>query len=170
MGRLGGRGSTTDIHGVDHPKGTGVGWSAAPSTSTMQRLRHSTLVVPTWADRCPRPEGPWRGEAYDYIPAHSPIPPLYSTEDDPDPIAHIHVFCPTVTMEWWLTEYSEVADDGTTHLGFGLVASSACPHGELGYVSLAELAQIREPFGGLPPERELGWTPARLSEVRKRLG
>ncbi|WP_448140404.1 DUF2958 domain-containing protein [Sphingopyxis fribergensis] len=74
-----------------------------------------------------------------------------------DPMPVIKLFNPVGAATWLATE---IGDDGDTlfglaDLGFG------CP--ELGYFSLAELAEVRLPFG-LGIERDIGFASAqRLS-------
>ncbi len=90
----------------------------------------------------------------------STIPDLYSTEDEEDPICHIKLFTPDANWTWYITELS--VSDGDT--GFGYVVGL---ESELGYFSLSEIEAVRGHLG-LPVERDLGFTPTRLSEVKKR--
>lgn len=74
-----------------------------------------------------------------------------------DPIPVIKLFNPVGAATWLATEIGEDGDTlfGLADLGFG------CP--ELGYFSLAELAEVRLPFG-LGIERDIGFASAqRLS-------
>ena len=83
------------------------------------------------------------------------LPPLYSTEHEEDPIAHVKFFTPDSSWTWYLTEYLP-----EERLAFGLV------HGldrELGYFSLDEMEEARGPLG-LPIERDLHWSPRPLSQ------
>jgi hypothetical protein len=84
-----------------------------------------------------------------------PLPQLYATESEEDPIARVKFFTPDSSWTWFLTEY-----DPTNRLCFGLV------HGleqELGYFSLDELESVCGPLG-LPIERDLHWQPRPLSQ------
>lgn len=92
--------------------------------------------------------------AYTYIPANADLPPLYSQEHVPDPLARIKLFLGGWT--WYLTEWD--GDD----TAFGLVVGLET---ELGYISLSELATVRGQFG-LPVERDIHFTPQLLSVVR----
>jgi len=90
----------------------------------------------------------------------STIPDLYSTEDEEDPICHIKLFTPDANWTWYITELS--MSDGDTCFGYIVGLES-----ELGYFSLAEIEAIRGHLK-LPVKRDLGFTPTRLSEVKKR--
>lgn len=90
------------------------------------------------------------------------LPPLYSTDEDPDPIVWVCLYSPDGLWAWYLTEYSQVAPDGTEHLAFGLVVGAEV---ELGYIHLEELAAIRGPFG-LRVIRDVWFEPCPLSVVR----
>ncbi len=83
------------------------------------------------------------------------LPPLYSTENDKDPIAQVKFFDPCGSWTWYATEF-----DGTD-LFFGLV--DGCVK-ELGYFRLSELTSVRGPLG-IGIERDLGFTPAPLSKL-----
>jgi len=111
------------------------------------------------------------------------IPPLYSSENEPDPLVVCKFFTPDAGWTWYvieggacrepetgtdakerpLTEYDPELDDV---LFFGYVAGS---YPELGYFTLAELEQVRGRFG-MPVERDRLFTPCRLSEVREKHG
>jgi len=87
------------------------------------------------------------------------IPKLYSTEGQGmEAVAYIKLFSPDSSWTWYLTEYS--AED---HLGFGW-CDNGQGGGELGYVSLTELEQVRGPLG-LPIERDLYFTPKPLEQI-----
>lgn len=83
---------------------------------------------------------------------------LYETENDPNPIVLAKFFTPDSDWTWYATEY-----DPETRTFFGLVVGFEI---ELGYFSLDELEAARGPLG-LPIERDLLFTPTRLSEVKK---
>ncbi|NQV28302.1 MAG: DUF2958 domain-containing protein [Rhodopirellula sp.] len=100
-----------------------------------------------------------RNPAYQYIPAEiaAIIPPLYSTENDADPVAHIKLFTPDSSWTWYIARY-----DPEQRLCFGLVVGH---EREPGYFSLKELEGIRGQLG-LPVERDLFWTPRPLSRCQ----
>jgi hypothetical protein len=83
------------------------------------------------------------------------IPPLYSQESNPDPIVVCKFFTPGSSWTWYVLEF-----DGDDQF-FGFVVGH---FPELGYFSLRELESVRGPYG-LPIERDLWWTPVRLSKV-----
>ena len=83
------------------------------------------------------------------------LPPLYSCEDSPDPLAQVKFFTPWSSWTWYAVEF-----DGEDTF-FGLV------HGhdtELGYFSLSELSSIQGP-GGLRIERDHYFSPTPLSQL-----
>jgi len=104
---------------------------------------------------------PRNKEAYDYIPVHIPIPKLYASEHVEDPTVWIKLFDPTGSWTWYLTEYDPEQD-----LAFGLVDGFEA---ELGYISLAEIRQMRVRMG-LKIERDLWFNPQPLSKVREKVG
>jgi len=111
------------------------------------------------------------------------LPPLYSTENEEDPMVVCKFFHPRSNWTWYVTEASlQTVKDGE-ELCIGL--TEAIPEGaqpidvlmfglvdgfeaELGYISLRELASVRDDWG-LGVERDIYWTPKRLSEVRESL-
>lgn len=90
----------------------------------------------------------------------SKLPPLYSQENNPDPIVHVKFFDPTGSWTWYATEGSPEEDD---FIFFGLVIGFEA---ELGNFSLNELKSIKGKFG-LGIERDMHFTPKPLSQVRK---
>ncbi len=88
------------------------------------------------------------------------LPPLYAREDDPDPMVICKFFYPDFSWTWYAIEY-----DGQDTF-FGFVDGD---YAELGYFSLSELKNNRGKLG-LPIERDLYFTPCRLSELRAKLG
>jgi Protein of unknown function (DUF2958) len=84
------------------------------------------------------------------------LPPLYSTEQTPDPIAWIKFFTPDASWTWYATEF-----DGEDTF-FGLVQGQ---DEELGYFSLSELQTLQGPFG-LRVERDISFNPTPLSTLR----
>ena len=94
------------------------------------------------------------------------LPPIYSQEQNSDPIVHVKFFSPYSGWTWLITEGDKEGDD---YRLFGLVKGFET---ELGYVMLSELesATIRK-LGNIPAvERDLHFTPCPLSEARKREG
>jgi len=88
------------------------------------------------------------------------IPDLYSTENQQDPICHIKLFTPDANWTWYITELS--IEDRDTCFGYVVGLES-----ELGYFSLSEIEAVRGNLG-LFVERDLGFTPTKLSEVKKK--
>ena len=88
------------------------------------------------------------------------IPNLYTTEDEEDPICHIKLFTPDASWTWYINELS--IDDNDTCFGYVVGLES-----ELGYFSLSEIETVRGHLG-LPVERDLGFEPTKLSEVKKK--
>lgn len=85
------------------------------------------------------------------------IPPLYAVEHDADPMVQAKFFTPWSHWTWYA-----IAFDGND-IFFGFVDGDVP---ELGYFSLAELEGIQGPLG-LRVERDLYFTPCRLSEVKQ---
>lgn len=84
------------------------------------------------------------------------LPPLGGTEGDPDPLCRVKFFYPDFSWTWYAIEF-----DGEDTF-FGLVDGF---EKELGYFRLSELRENRGKFG-LEIERDLFFTPKRLSELR----
>jgi hypothetical protein len=86
------------------------------------------------------------------------LPPLYSQEGEPSPVAHAKFFMPGTCWTWWVTEGEPRGDD---FLFFGFVQGL---EDEFGYFCLSELESARNPLG-LSVERDLHFSPGRLTEV-----
>lgn len=109
------------------------------------------------------------------------IPPLYSAENEQDPLVVCKFFMPDGAFTWYVIEGSTREKEGC---GFGV----NCNHQplseydpqrddilflgyvtglepELGYFTLSELQEIRGTLG-LPVERDRYFKPCRLSQVR----
>jgi hypothetical protein len=84
------------------------------------------------------------------------LPPLYSTQNQEDPVAVVKFFHPS-GWRWWATEF-----DGED-LFFGLVEGH---ERELGYFSLKELQSIGADGKLLPVERDLHFQPTPLSQCK----
>jgi hypothetical protein len=116
------------------------------------------------------------------------IPPLYSQEHVKDPLVVCKFFTPDTQRTWYviegstrelkgcgiwwksencdhrpLTDYNPGRDDV---LFFGYVVGDVP---ELGYFILSELTEVRGGLG-LPVERDLYFTPCRLSAVKASVG
>ena len=87
------------------------------------------------------------------------LPPLYSAENQKDPIVQLKFFNPTGAQSWFLIEYSP-----EENLAFGWVDLGSEPP-ELGYFSITELECINLPFG-LSIERDIHFIPCRLSTIK----
>ena len=93
------------------------------------------------------------------------LPKLYSQENDKDPMVYIKFFDPTGNFTWYATEGEERDGD---FLFFGYVYGH---EGELGYFTVSQLENAKKGLTGLkalPIERDLYFTPCRLSEVKKK--
>lgn len=86
------------------------------------------------------------------------IPPLYSQEDESNPVVHAKFFTPDSNWSWWVTEGSP---EGADFRFFGFVQGF---EDEWGYFVLSELEAARGPLG-LPIERDLYFQPARFKDV-----
>ena len=92
------------------------------------------------------------------------IPALYTQENEIDPMVYIKYFDPVGSWTWYVTEGEERDGD---FLFFGLVIGFEA---ELGYFTLGELETAKDRVSGIqamPIERDLYFTPCRLSEVKE---
>lgn len=92
------------------------------------------------------------------------IPALYSQEHETDPMVICKFFDPTGSWTWYVIEGRE-EEDGD-YLFFGLIIGF---EEELGYFTLKQLEIAKEGLRGiqaLPIERDLYFTPCRVSEVK----
>ena len=87
----------------------------------------------------------------------SRLPPLYSTEVQPDPLIQLKFLTPDSNWTLYAIEF-----DGED-LFFGLVIGFEA---ELGYFRLSELQEVRGPLG-LTIERESVFSPIPLSHVQR---
>jgi hypothetical protein len=98
------------------------------------------------------------------------LPPLYSQENEQDPMVICKFFHPLSPWTWYAYEGSPVDENGyydtdkekVDFVFFGWVYGD---YPELGYFSLSELESVT--VMGLGIERDLHFTPMRLSEVKK---
>ena len=91
------------------------------------------------------------------------LPVLYSQENVADPICVLKFFTPDAGWTWFISEGSQ-QEDGDW-LFFTKVISPMCPDGELGYVLLSQLKQVKGRLG-LPVERDLWWEAKPLSQCK----
>ncbi len=91
------------------------------------------------------------------------LPALYSQDDVADPVCHLKFFTPDSSFTWFIVEGGE-QEDGDW-LFFSKVVSHLCPEGELGYVLLSQLKQVKGSLG-LPVERDLWWEAKPLSQCK----
>lgn len=87
------------------------------------------------------------------------LPPIGATAEESDPMVLCHFFFPDFHWDWYGIEF-----DGAD-IFFGFVNGD---FPELGSFSLNELKEVRGCLG-LGLERDLYFTPCRLSELKKRL-
>ncbi len=87
----------------------------------------------------------------------SELPPLYSGENNNDPMVVCKFFLPATNWTWYAIEF-----DGEDRF-FGYVVGD---YNELGYFSLSELKWVEGPYG-LSVERDLYFEPTPLSEIKK---
>jgi hypothetical protein len=92
------------------------------------------------------------------------LPALYSQENEEDPMVYIKFFDPVGSWTWYANEGEQKGED---FLFFGLVIGFEA---ELGYFTLNELKNAKNRVSGIqamPIERDLYFTPCRLSKVKK---
>jgi hypothetical protein len=89
------------------------------------------------------------------------LPALYAQDSKGDSaIAYAHYFSTRTGWDWYATEY-----DPQTHEFFGLVFGFEV---ELGYFSLDELEANSSERLGFGVEREFGWEPKTLGEIKQK--
>ena len=86
------------------------------------------------------------------------LPPLYSQENDRNPVVHAKFFTPDSNWTWWATEGEP---DGDDFRFFGYVRGL---EDEWGYFLLSELESVLGPLR-LPVERDLYFHPGRFNDV-----
>ncbi len=91
------------------------------------------------------------------------LPKLYSQDEVADPVVICKFFTPDSSWTWLIIEGSQTEDGDWTF--FCKASSHLCPEGELGYVMLSELEQVRGALG-LSVERDLYWTAKPLSQCK----
>ena len=95
------------------------------------------------------------------------IPALYSQENEKDPMIDCKFFDPTGSWSWYVIEGGAEGED---YIFFGYVVGD---FPELGYFSLNELEIAKQNCKGiqsLPIERDLHFTPCKLSEIKRKHG
>ena len=105
---------------------------------------------------CGQEGSPFLTAAYAYILRTDALPSTDAASDDPDPLCVVKLFYPTGSWSWFVAGF-----DPDTTRAFGVV------HGferEAGDFMLNELKALRLPFG-LRIERDLHWSPKRMSEL-----
>ena len=93
------------------------------------------------------------------------LPALYTQENEKDPMVYVKYFDPIGSWTWYATEGEETEDGDFLFFGF-VIGFDA----ELGYFTLSQLESIKRGRRGLwslSIERDLYFTPCRLSEVKK---
>lgn len=96
-----------------------------------------------------------RKPAYRYLRESDKLPGAGPDDTGDDPIARVKLFNPTGTGTWYISGY-----DPEERMAYGL---AVIHEAELGYIGMEELVNFRGRFR-LPIERDLHWTPRRLSE------
>lgn len=94
------------------------------------------------------------------------LPVLYSQENEEDPTVYCKFFDPTSNWTWYVLEGEETENDDFLFFGY-VVGFDA----ELGYFTLSQLESTKNGITevrSLPIERDLYFTPCKLSEVKAR--
>jgi len=91
------------------------------------------------------------------------IPQLYRTRQEADPMVWVKFFSPFFNWRWYIIEYEEVAG---LEIFYGWMVSSTEPQGRF---IRTDLASMRAYFG-ITIEREVHFTPCRLSAVEQEKG
>ncbi len=98
--------------------------------------------------------------AYEFFPedVRKQLPGLYSTENERDPLMVVKFFTPDAGWTFYASEFDE--KEGVF---FGWVDGT---EQELGYFLLSELEEATGPLG-MHIERDIGFEPTRLSEIKR---
>jgi Protein of unknown function (DUF2958) len=110
---------------------------------------------------------PFSGPAYQYLRADDALPSYREIADEVDPLCRVKLFQPGSRWTYYVcaaTEYDGI--DGPVLSGY-CVSPLGADCDEFGDQALAEVAALR--VRGLPPERDLHFTPMRLSKVEEHL-
>lgn len=99
----------------------------------------------------------FRSPAYRYVRTTDKLPTVAEASAQDDPVLKVKLFNPAGAGTWWLAGY-----DPDTGLAWGVADIF---ERECGAFDVNELVAIRTRPFGLPIERDLWYTPARLSEV-----
>jgi Protein of unknown function (DUF2958) len=88
------------------------------------------------------------------------IPPLYATENEPDPIVWVKYFNPWSDWVWYIIEFEEV--EGAAFF-YGWLAGSTDRPGQF----MRSTLECMRAYYGLTIERDLHFEPCRLSTVKQ---
>jgi hypothetical protein len=127
--------------------------SATQRDESLGELRHQAI----W----PHGEALYRERGHEFVKASmlENIPDLYANENTPlaDQTVHAHYF--SSNGDWYISEIDK--DEGLAfgHCDLGM----GC--GEFGYVSLIELEETRNRYGGAAVERDLHFQPKTFGEL-----
>lgn len=102
-------------------------------------------------------ERPYTTPAYAYIRKSDRLPTAGEAYEQDDPLCTVKLFTPDAAATWYI---AGVDPDG---LAYG-VADLGLGFAEAGDFDLSEIIALRGKFG-LPVERDLHWTPKRMSEL-----
>ena len=91
------------------------------------------------------------------------LPALYSQENVEDPICRLKYFTPDAGWTWYIVE-GEKQEDGD-YLFFAKVVTPFVPEGELGYVLLSQLKEVRGSLN-LSVERDLYFQATPISKCK----
>ncbi len=97
-----------------------------------------------------------RDEAYHYLTYLDALPTYDEIRNQDDPMALVKLFAPGPGT-WWIASY-----DPDRRMAWG---AAHLHEFEYGAIPMGELCKVRVRTFGLPIERDLYWTPQRLSEI-----
>ncbi len=131
------------------------------TTTSSKTFKNETPGMEKWRKGEQHADG---RSAYDYILPSDEMPDLGATSEESDPLMRVKLFDPTGSWTWYLSEFAGPAETAPPTLAFGYVQGF---ENELGYIDLDELSEMRGRMG-LPIERDLHFTPTRLSEIQEK--
>lgn len=112
-----------------------------------------------------QPDPIYKGEAYEYLLGSDRLP-TYPEMNPDDPVAKVKLFLPNSRFEYYVTALTDY--EGQLVMTGFCVSPLGPDCDEEGDMAVADLLALRGP-DGLPVERECGWPPKPLSEIRKEI-
>jgi hypothetical protein len=111
---------------------------------------------------------PFTGPAYQYLRESDNLPTNSETAGDPDPLCQVKLFQPGSRFTYYICAATEYEGIGGPVLTGYCVSPLGPDCDEFGDIALAEIASLS--VRRLPLERDLHFTPTRVSEIKAHVG